>query len=242
LSNIESQFVSLDFSPDLLSAELVTSQAYTFTLPNGTLQSTTLQQMAVYRRGSQRWLYAPPESDFWGITADYERDAVTAVYPLRDETLVQRLAIDLEQILGQLCRTLDGIDCPADLSVRLNFSPDADALLELADPRSLWRGGSNVTLPTPTLVGLPVDEAGYQALLRGYARQMVTAVVTELVDWQCCQGAPFHQALLDYELAQLGLATWPVTQADYQTCTVRSMFLSCRSPRSSTGWSSWSWR
>jgi hypothetical protein len=114
LSNIESQFVSLDFSPDLLSAELVTSQAYTFTLPNGTLQSTTLQQMAVYRRGSQRWRNAPPEPDFWGITADYERDAVTAVYPWRDETFVQRLAMDLEQILGQLCRTLDGIDCPAE--------------------------------------------------------------------------------------------------------------------------------
>ena len=71
-------------------------------------------------------------------------------------------------------------------------------------------------MPTPTLVGLPSDETGYAALRRGYATQLATAVIPHLVAWECCEGAPFFQALLNYQLSQLDLHSWPVSQADYQ--------------------------
>jgi hypothetical protein len=216
LTSTENRLISLDFSPDLLSAELVLSQAYTYTLPDGRPQTTTLQQTAVYRLGSQRWLYAPPEADFWGDTRNYGSRQLVVVYPARDEELAQRLAVDLEQTLNQLCQALDDINCPNTMTVTLLLSTDADTFVNLTDPQNLWGSGLRVVLPTPTLVGLPVDEAGYKALLRGYSTQVATAVISHLVSWECCQGTPFYQALLDYQLSQLNLRSWPVTRADYE--------------------------
>jgi WD40 repeat protein len=216
LTTTENHLVSLDFAPDLLSAELILSHLYTYTLPNGRNQTTTLQQTAVYRRGSHRWLYAPPEADFWGNTRSYDLGQLIVVYPLRDDELARRLALDLEQMLNELCRTLDDINCPDDMAVTLVLSPDSDTFVNLTDSQTLWESGLRVVLPTPTLVGLPVDEAGYRALLRGYNTQVATAIITHLVDWECCDGAPFYQALLDYQLSQLNLRSWPVVQANYQ--------------------------
>ena len=112
LNNIQDNLISLDFAPDLLSAELIVGQPYTFTLPDGEIGTTTLQQTAVYRLGNQRWLYAPPEDDFWGDTHSDERDKLTLHYPERDEKVALRLAIDLEQTLAQLCTRLADINCP----------------------------------------------------------------------------------------------------------------------------------
>lgn len=216
LTTTENRLISLDFEPDLLAAELLLSQAYTYTLPDGRNQTTTLQQTAVYRQGSQRWLYAPPEDDFWGTTTNYERDGLLVVYPARDEALAQRLSVDLEQMLKQLCNTIVDINCPDDMSVTLVLSPDPDTLVSLTQPQTLWASGLRVVLPTPTLVGLPMDEAGYKALLRGYSSQVASAVITHLVRWECCDGAPFYQALLHYQLSQLDLRAWPVTVDNYQ--------------------------
>jgi hypothetical protein len=216
LTTTENRLISLDFAPDLLSAELILSQPYTYTLPDGRTQTTTLQHTAVYRLGSQRWLYAPPEADFWGGTHNHDRSQLIVVYPERDEELAQRLAGDLEQLLNQLCRTLDDINCPDDMVVTLVLSPDPEILVNLTHAQTLWESGLRVVLPTPTLVGLPVDDAGYEALLRGYSTQVAAAVITHLVAWECCDGAPFYQALLDYQLSQLNLRPWPVTQADYR--------------------------
>jgi hypothetical protein len=168
LTTTENRLISLDFSPDFLSAELVLSQAYSYTLPDGHRQTATLQQTAIYRQGSQRWLYAPPEADFWGSTLNHERDQLIVVYSERDEEIAQRLGVDLEQTLNQLCRILEGINCPDDMNVTLVLSPDPKTFVNLAYPPSLWESGLRIELPTPTLVGLPVDEAGYLALARVY--------------------------------------------------------------------------
>ena len=208
--------ISLDLAPDLLAAELVTQLPYTFTLPDGTIQNTILQQTAVYRLGSQRWLYAPPEEDFWGDTRHYEQNRLITVYPQRDEEIAQRLTVDLAQTLNRICTQLANINCPDDLTINLVLSTDPNTLSDLTDPQILWQSGSRAVLPTPSLVGLPIDEAGYQALKQGYTVQLATAVISHLVEYECCAGAPYFQALLEYQLSQLDLQTWPITQTDYQ--------------------------
>ena len=208
--------ISLDLAPDLLAAELVTQLPYTFTLPDGTIQNTILQQTAVYRLGSQRWLYAPPEEDFWGGTRNYEQNRLITIYPQRDEEIAQRLTIDLAQALNRICTQLADINCPDDLTINLVLSTDPNSLSDLTDPQTLWQSGSRTVLPTPSLVGLPIDEAGYQALKQGYTVQLTTAVISHLVEYECCVGAAYFQALLDYQLSQLDLQTWPITQTDYQ--------------------------
>ncbi|MCB8945570.1 MAG: hypothetical protein H6658_17615 [Ardenticatenaceae bacterium] len=230
LNIAQDSLISLDFAPDLLSAELIVGLPYTFTLPNGQVQSITLQQTAVYRLGNQRWLYAPPDDDFWGRTRNVERDKLILTYPARDEELAQRLATDLEQTVEQLCSRLDDINCPDNFQITLALTSDPDILLNLTNPQNLWQSKQRIVLPTPTLIGLPTDEAGYQALRRGYATQVATAVIAQLVEYQCCNGVPFFQTLLHYQLSQLDLRTWPVTQADYQRAYDEAISLSTAIP------------
>ena len=80
-------------------------------------------------------------------------------------------------------------------------------------------------MPAPTLVGLPLDDAGYQALFRGYASQLVTALISRFVDYDCCRQLPFYQALVDYQLNQLSLKPWPVTAANYAQIRDEQMLL-----------------
>ncbi len=65
-----------------------------------------------------------------------------------------------------------------------------------------------MTLPTPTLLGVPVDEGGYQALFEAYGTQLAIALVNRFVDEECCgTEARFRAAARDM-LADLGLDPW----------------------------------
>lgn len=205
----------ITLNPGLTSAEVQLEQAYAIQVGNGVTETVTLIHTAVYRRGSERWLLSPTLPEFWGERASASGTILTVDYPLRDEAVVQRLALDLDAKLGEACRTLRDLHCPADLRVHLRLATAADSLVEMADPMTALRGGLSLELPTPTLVGVPVDDAAYQALFRGYAARLVTAVISELVDWTCCAHALFYQALLDAQMSQLGLRPWPVGKAEY---------------------------
>ena len=60
--------------------------------------------------------------------------------------------------------------------VHINFVTDASALLGLSNNERPVLDGVEFRLPTPTLVGLPVDTAGYEALLRGYGEQILPVI------------------------------------------------------------------
>lgn len=196
-------------SPDLTSAEVTFARPYHV---EGIETPVQLQHIAVYRRGAQRWLLSPPDSAFWGEQAYQTGSRLTLVYPQRDEAIARRLFADLEARLLEMCRVLADLDCPQGLhiTVRLVFeTPSALALP--AEPLRPFVFGNNVRLelPAPTLAGLPVDEAAYQALARGYAHHVVSALITLLVGYDCCHHGLFYQALLDRQISMLGLRPWP---------------------------------
>ncbi|MEZ4590255.1 MAG: hypothetical protein R3D55_03830 [Chloroflexota bacterium] len=218
----ETAVLSQNFSPDLTAVELTTLQNYTWNVDNGLTQTVQLARTDVYRLGADRWLYAPPEPEFWGETQELNGQLLTATYPARDEEIVQRLAADLEAKLVYLCNTT-GYDCPADAQVRLAFSTEPDSLLEATflaaftrdqgEIGAVWTGDEAIVLPTPTLVGLPQDASGYIAYFRGYAAQMLAVAVTDLVGWDCCENVPFYQAALTAQLADLGVLGWPLADS-----------------------------
>ena len=200
---------AVTLSPDLSAAEVRFAQPYT---AEGSETTVTLQHTAVYRRGAQRWLLSPPGPDFWGEQMDQAGDRLTLVYPQRDEALARRLFIDLEARLVEMCRLLADLNCPPDLHVTVRLEYETPTVLALpAEPIRPLVFGNNLRLglPAPTLVGLPQDESTYQALFRGYARHVVTAVITQLVGYDCCRHGLVYQALLDRQLSQLRLRPWP---------------------------------
>jgi hypothetical protein len=214
----EDSSLDITFSPDHLAAETVTEQPFAISIGNGLTETVTLQETAVYRLGRERWLLAPPENEFWGSRESQKGERLRLSYPERDADLASRLLPDLERKVDEMCRMLADIDCPSDLPIEVQFSTDPSALTATTQPQAatLTNNTLRVTLPTPTLVGLPLDEAGYQALFRGYASQVVTALLSRFIGFTCCERLPFYQALLDYQLDQLSLKPWPVTAGDYE--------------------------
>lgn len=219
-------------APDFNAAEVTFARAYAVNGVDGVTETVVLTQTAVYRRGSQRWLLAPPDTDFWGTLNSSRGRYVTLHFWDRDEAWGERLANDLERTVIELCLHVDGVTCEDDLHLVVRLERDAAALRLLLDPTYAWqRRDLFLDLPALTLLGMPADEAAYQAVFQAYARQVAAAVLTHLADYECCENAPFYRALLDYQLSQIGLATWPVTGVDYARLFIEKPDLGTFIPR-----------
>lgn len=217
------QSASIEFSADLNEAIVTTDQPYRV---EESKDVVVLQQTAIFRRGDSRWLLAPPTAEFWGKTKTTEREHLTVIYPARDEDIIEMLTADIDAELGRMCATLKDIDCPDNLHLAVRFDTDPTLLISLSQPlgvlqRSLDREGV-IELPTPTVAGLPVKEdpllweAGYASLRDGYARHILSTAIVRLVGWRCCDNALLFNALLDYQLGQLGLKEWSIGEADHR--------------------------
>lgn len=183
----------------------------TYQLADGT--PVQLQQTAVYRQGAGRWLWSPPDDEFWGDWVTAETDVLKANFPARDEEVVQRLLTDLTGVLEQLCAWDSGACLEAPLALRFDTHPAA--LAAVGELEAQLSPGVQIELPTPTLVGLPVDDAGYEALWRGYGALVATAVLARQSGYDCCEHGIYFAALTAHLLAELELQPWPLQTADY---------------------------
>lgn len=216
--------VEVSLSPDLTEAEVAAVRPFTVLNAGRTAGAETvlLRQTAVYRRGSQHWLLSPPLNEYWGESLTIEGERLTLIVPERDVAIGTRLAADLDDILIRACNELTDLNCPSGWQIALRLNGDPAVLRDLAETPFRLASRGVVELPTPTLVGLPVEdneaqaEAGYQALLRGYAAQLLRTTTADLLGYNCCQQVIIYNALVDYQLSQLGLQPWPVSQADYR--------------------------
>ncbi|VAW34006.1 hypothetical protein MNBD_CHLOROFLEXI01-895, partial [hydrothermal vent metagenome] len=204
-------------SPDLRAAELVYPQDYIVQTPAGITETVTMQQTAVYRQGKTHWLYAPPYDEFWGDWVTSSGEYLTLAYPERDAEVAERLAADLDALVGQMCAELEDLSCADDLQLHLRLDSDPDALLAANEIEPMLSGSLRLNLPTPTLVGTPIDEAGYQVLYRAYGVRVATAVFANQSSYECCRRQLFFRALRDYQLAELGLQAWPLDEAAYSS-------------------------
>lgn len=203
--------------PEFKQAEVSFTQAYLVQDADGVAQTVTLQQTAVYRHGAQRWLLAVPETEFWGGWRDSFGKHLILHYPARDEAWANRLAADLDALVAHTCSMFADLECADDLQMVLRLDSGVESLSAFLDPMYAWQTDHlYLRLPALTVLGMPLDEASYQAVYRAYGAAVVTAVITDLVNYQCCDNAPFFQVLLDYELSQLDLKPWPITQNDNQ--------------------------
>ncbi len=209
------QIIETTIDPALESAELVYSQAYDILTPSGVRETISLQHTAVYRRGSQRWLYAPLEDEFWGEWKTTDSDRLMLIYPARDKQIAERLFADLSDVIERACDELTDLNCDESRQIIVRLEKDPSSLSVLNNLALLYQSGLRLELPAPSLVGVPVDDAGYDALQRGYAGLVVTAVIAESVEWECCEHGPIFQTLLNYQLGQLQLRPWSITVDDH---------------------------
>ncbi len=164
---------TITLSTDLTTATVSTLWPYEFE-PLG--QEFMLLQTQIFRRGEERWLLTPLLGDAWTQQGQVQGPYVDFNYPVGDEALVLRLADDLNQAIDILCSDAIQLACDGNHTPRftLELTTDPESLLDLE--RRIFRPGPNRfrQFPTPTLIGLPVDEAGYLALRSIYARFLLT--------------------------------------------------------------------
>lgn len=203
----------VQFNPELSEGVLTVAQAMTVDAGSGLTETVVLTQTHVFRQGSQRWLLSPPEAAFWGGWAEASGQVLRLEYPTRDAALVTRLVEDLDRKLLEMCRTL--VDCPADFRVNVRLESDPQSVLQTADVEARLTARRELILPSPTLLGLPADEAAYAALFRGYAAHIVSSALVERLDYDCCELVTFQDALLQWQLSRLGLRSAPIATGDY---------------------------
>lgn len=204
-----SSTVAITVSTNLLSSEVVSYERYSYLDAQGEEQTATLARTHVYRLGPDRWLYAPPDGEFWGDETTITAPRLRLITPTRDKQLAQRLSTDISDLIQRACEEIDDLRCPDSyrLSARFAATPE---LIQAGQPGTmpLW-AQRPLVLPTPTLIGQPLDDATYHALLLGYARPAVAAAIADVTGWRCCQAGLFLQAFLEQQWHELGLEALP---------------------------------
>ena len=138
-----------------------------------------LQHTVIYRRGEDRWLLAPPVADFWGREITIRNAQLTLAYPERDETPARRLAGDLLSSLPQICDELRSGECPDGWRIEVQLDTGLETKIF---PARIEGDFDDLTLvlPTPSLLGVPLDGVGYDALLQSYQARLHREVLASL--------------------------------------------------------------
>lgn len=219
----EQKPASVELSPELTSAVVSTMVVYDTVKADASVQPVRLRQDTVYRLG-RRWLLAPPEESFWGGSKPGEQNAqfISVSFPERDRSTVEDMLLYLDDGLERLCQASNFMDCPSDLEVEIEFSTDPESLSKIMKSyleagffqMGLRRPGSKIklTLPTPTLVGIPNDEASFQVLKRGYGAYVAGAVVNWYLDDSCCNNDQLMQSMSQALLEDIGMLPWPMEE------------------------------
>jgi len=218
--------VAISIAADFNQAEVTVPQRYEVVSRNNQEQIINLQQTFVYRRSNDRWLLSPPETDFWGDSIRLSGRFAEISFPERDEILGRRLAADLESTLSEACNQLKGLPCSGEIKLYVSFSSSPQSMIDLFEPLSRLEDGPDIILPTPTLIGVPADNSGYQALLRAYGERVVATYIAQATGWKCCQHVLFYQALLDLQLDTIDLRPWPIDGAQYRKLLDDEYYLS----------------
>ncbi|HSH01527.1 MAG TPA: hypothetical protein VLL52_03340 [Anaerolineae bacterium] len=205
---------TITLDPYFSSAEVVAVYGYDIPIGGGLTETIRLEQTSIYRRSADRWLWSPPEPEFWGYAGNAQANYLTYNYLERDAALIRRLSYDIDHTIDRFCQDPNW-RCPTNLNINLQFSPRPDSLLAINDPSYYLNQRLSLTLPTPTLVGLPTNEAAYTALARGYTNIVLTALMANITGYACCDHQHIFLALADRQLYHLGLKPWPLDHNDY---------------------------
>jgi len=149
--------VGVALSRDLKEAEVTTDRTYIAQLGDGVTQTVVLQQIDIYRFDGERWQWAQPGQDFWGMYQVKTGDMLSLDYPARDADIALRLATDLDAVLARFCAQLVDVECPPDLEIQLRLTTDPSQQRRSPLDRAGIRLSSNSRYPIAGLRAGRVD-------------------------------------------------------------------------------------
>lgn len=130
----------------------------------------TLDQTLYFSREGARWLLRQPGEGFWGDWRTAIGEIASVTYRAKDEEVAEHFLINLDQDLLRTCASsLASTDCQTETKVAVRLESDPAILIKSVDQHSPSFLGRTFVLPSPTLVGKPMDESGYRALYLAYS-------------------------------------------------------------------------
>ncbi len=200
------ELLNIELTPAFDSAEVEFSLGY-LTDEN---ESIRLKQTAVFRPGETRWLYAPPEAEFWGEWRTLEEDEFTFIYTQQDAEWVEAFAEEMNQWLPTLCEAMEQDACAAwEKIIRFDNTPDVK--LDYLNVDKQYDAGSQLNVPSPSLIGYPTDEQSERFLMDTYKEMLSRVYVAETLSYDCCVNIVLLDQLMTLVLADFGLTNWSIT-------------------------------
>ena len=151
---------------------------------NGETESIHLEVTRKFIRERDSWLLAPfgADKEYWGEWEKEEFNQLILIFPAKDGEIGRRLAPALHQLIAEICDNPD-VQCPRGFSLQLRLDRNERSLPILNEHLGNIGLGTSLSLfslnlPAPTLIGRPVDDAGYQALYSGYAGWVAAAIAS----------------------------------------------------------------
>jgi hypothetical protein len=179
----------LVLAPDLRSAELTTSLPYYTQATDGLIESLFLKRTMNFDYDGRQWRHVPPMADDWGPMGNYLGKMITLDFPARDADISHFLAAALDKKFLALCDAEQAIDCSMTPIMHITFSTDIETLLSLSRPvqgSRFWRYRAHLnandkfelSVPTPSLVGIPESQDDREVWLNGYSSWIITSFLT----------------------------------------------------------------
>jgi hypothetical protein len=203
----------VEVNPDLRQALVTMTSRYRVGDDVAGADVVQLRQVFAYQYQDDRWLLNPPTGAYWGPIEMTSGRYLTLRFPERDADLSQRLAADLEATISQACNAIEGMNCQGGSRIEVDLVTDPAVLLELLDPAWFLSADPAVDLPAPTLLGLPVDAAGYRVLYRAYAQQIVLRLIAQQTGLTGSDQTLLGLAISELILQRLGLRGGAATPA-----------------------------
>jgi hypothetical protein len=129
----------------------------------------SLRQVRFYRQTPQGWLHTAPRGQFWRDPVEWPAGRVVVRACRHDLPHLEPVVTHIVGVVDDLCATLG---CPADVGLEVHFSHHDG-------PPAL--SGAVLTLPSPWLTGVPVDEARDVAYVRALTYWTAYGIVSQMV-------------------------------------------------------------
>jgi len=127
------------------------------------------RQARFYRQTPQGWLHTAPHSRFWQDPVEWTSGRVHVRACRRDLPYIEPQVLHIVEVVDDVCAILD---CSAEVGLEVRFTHH-DGLPRLS--------GAALTLPSPWLTGVPVDEAKDGAHVRALTYWTVYGLASQMV-------------------------------------------------------------
>jgi hypothetical protein len=178
---------SLDLSSDLQQAELSFVQEYRTGEVFGSDPEIKLLRTLTFDLEDGRWKYAPPDPPFWGPWKEEEGKFISITYPERDSEFAAPLVNLIDGHLKGLCTNVreenqfGRVFCQGNERWRIRLRTDEEALLNLAESSKVGSSEFDFDLPTPTIVGVPLNEKDLGVYFKLYTKSILQRMESALL-------------------------------------------------------------